>query len=813
MARPGRRDATDTAPRNLGRYRLYGELAAGGMATVHLARQIGSGGFSKMVAIKRLHPQFAKLDQFIDMFFAEARLAARIRHPNVVPPLDVLRVEDEIFLVMEYVEGDSLSRLLKACIVRQEKIPFHVAVSIASGVLRGLHAAHEAKSDKGEPLEIIHRDVSPQNVLVGVDGNARVIDFGIAKASDSVEVTEAGTLKGKLAYMAPELLTGARITRRADVYAASVVLWESLTAQRLFDADSQSAVLANVLHRQIEPPSVFLADLPPALDAVVMKGLARNPEDRFATAREMAVALEEAYPPAGPAVVGEWVESIAEISLTHRGKRVAFIEAHTEDEDEEEAEEVLSALITVASPDEGPPPVPPRPLPVRPLPTRTVPPTSGRQPTTVPPGALLPPPSLSFSPADLAAPAWPVPGIAPSASGAKVEMGPEKRSSGSGIVVFMLAVALVATVLYIGLPELLKRSYVTAAARQGVTASIDSVEIGLGKVRVLGVTASMADLPGVTAHAKSVDVSFSARLDPTDASLHELLFTVDGTGSGFEESVRRFALAHPASSMFPPSLRLIAVDAGHLVWSRALGEGTKVEAENISLTLEGNGKDPLGDDVSFATSLVGVTAPWGKLGPWSANGQAEHGVWKTTLTLDPSGASKAAATFTIDHGTVTAFDLTLPRSAVALLGVGISLAARRPEDAFYAEGEAHYAVRSASRVEGMLRLAMSGVKLPLAMTGADVQVEGHIDGDPTHAIDVTKGVFAFGPFRGTVAGSVTVGDPFVKADLALRTPLSRCPTGGDASVSGTVSFDTRALSDAHLAVSPAGKCPLRIFPP
>jgi serine/threonine-protein kinase len=799
MARSGRRDATDTAPRNLGRYRLYGELAAGGMATVHLARQIGSGGFSKMVAIKRLHPQFAKLDQFIDMFFAEARLAARIRHPNVVPPLDVLRVEDEIFLVMEYVEGDSLSRLLKACIVRQEKIPFHVAVSIGSGVLRGLHAAHEAKSDKGEPLEIIHRDVSPQNVLVGVDGNARVIDFGIAKASDSAEVTEAGTLKGKLAYMAPELLSGARITRRADVYAASVVLWESLTAQRLFDADSQSAILANVLHRQIEPPSVFLADLPPALDAVVMKGLARNPEDRFATAREMAVALEEAYPPAGPAIVGEWVESIAEISLAHRGRRVAFIEAHTLDEDEEEAEEVLSALIMTSAPAEQP--IAPRPPPVR-----TLPPTSGR-------GVLPPPPSLSLAATDQAAPAWPVPGIAPSASGAKVQMGPAHRSSGSGIVVFMLAVALVATVLYIGLPEFLKRSYVTAAARQGVTASIDSVEIGLGKVRVLGVTASMADLPGVTAHAKSVEVSFSARLDPTDASLHELRVTVDGTGSGFEESVRRFALAHPASAMVPPSLRLIAVDAGHLVWSRALGEGTKVEAENISLTLEGNGKDPLGDDVSFATSLVGVTAPWGKLGPWSANGQAERGVWRATMTLDPSGASKAAATFTIDHGTVTAFDLTLPRSAVALLGVGISLAARRPEDAFYAEGEAHYAVRSASRVEGMLRLAMSGVRLPLAMAGADVQLEGRIDGDPTHAIDVTKGVFAFGPFKGMVTGSVTVGDPFVKADLALRTPLSRCPTGGDASVSGTVSFDTRALSDAHLTVSPAGRCPLRIFPP
>src|SRR5580658_61737 len=133
MARSARRDATDTTPRNLGRYRLYGELASGGMATVHLGRQIGSGGFSKMVAIKRLHPQFGKLDEFVEMFLAEARLASRIRHPNVVQPLDVLRVEDEVFLVMEYVEGDSLSRLMKATIARQERVPLPIAVAIISG--------------------------------------------------------------------------------------------------------------------------------------------------------------------------------------------------------------------------------------------------------------------------------------------------------------------------------------------------------------------------------------------------------------------------------------------------------------------------------------------------------------------------------------------------------------------------------------------------------------------------------------------------------------------------------------------------------
>ena len=350
MARSGRQDALDTSPRNLGRYRLYGELASGGMATVHLARQIGSDGFSRMVAIKRLHPQFGKLEEFVEMFLSEARLAARIRHPNVVQPLDVLRVDDEVFLVMEFVEGDSLSRLMKATVGRQESVPLPIAVSILSGVLRGLHAAHEAKSDKGEPLDLIHRDVSPQNILVSVDGTPRVIDFGIAKAASSVQVTREGELKGKLSYIAPEILGGKKATRRADIYAAAVVLWEVLASQRLFDAENQSAIMANILHHTVEPPGNLVKGLPPELDRIVMKGLAREPDERYATARDMAAALEEALPAASAAAVGEWVEVVAKGSLDVRRKRIAQIEALSSEENvDEDAEEVLSAFMTVLS--------------------------------------------------------------------------------------------------------------------------------------------------------------------------------------------------------------------------------------------------------------------------------------------------------------------------------------------------------------------------------------------------------------------------------------------------------------------------------
>src|SRR5579863_8618035 len=198
------------------------------MATVHIGRLIGPVGFSRTVAIKRLHPQHAKEPDFVSMFLDEARLAARIRHPNVVPTLDVVATEGELFVVMDYVPGESLSRLAAATFAAGARFPLRAVVSIMAGSLHGLHAAHEAKSERGEPLGIVHRDVSPQNILVGIDGVARVLDFGVAKAAGRLHTTREGELKGKLAYMAPEQLETGTLTRQSDVYAAAVVLWETL---------------------------------------------------------------------------------------------------------------------------------------------------------------------------------------------------------------------------------------------------------------------------------------------------------------------------------------------------------------------------------------------------------------------------------------------------------------------------------------------------------------------------------------------------------------------------------------------------------
>jgi len=320
--------AIPATPRIVGRYAIFDEIASGGMATVFLGRLMGAGGFARTIAIKRLHPQFAKDPEFVAMFLDEARLAARIRHPNVVPTLDVVASKGELFLVMEYVRGEVLSRLARAQKARNEPVPVSIVVRVMSDALQGLHAAHEARDERGVSLQIVHRDVTPQNILVGADGVGRLLDFGVAKAAGRAHTTREGQIKGKLAYMAPEQLTGTGVSRQTDVYAASVVLWEMLAGERLFAGGSETDVIAKLLKRDIRPPSELAQGIPPALDAVVMRGLAHDPEERFPTARDLCAALGGCgLQEATGLAVGEWVEGLAEEALAERSARVAAIES------------------------------------------------------------------------------------------------------------------------------------------------------------------------------------------------------------------------------------------------------------------------------------------------------------------------------------------------------------------------------------------------------------------------------------------------------------------------------------------------------
>jgi serine/threonine-protein kinase len=317
--------------RRIGRYELHDEIASGGMGSVHMGRLRGEeGGFARVVAIKALHAHYAKEESFRAMFLDEARLVSRIRHRNVVATLDVLQAAGDLFLVMEYVHGETLSRLLRAARdqASTEAVPISIACAIMSDVLEGLHAAHDATNEGGEPLFIVHRDVSPQNVIVGADGVALVADFGVAKAVGRLaeKFSEGESAKGKAGYMAPEQMRGARIDRRADVYAAGVVLWEVLTGRKLFTGESFAEIVTKALDGDVLAPSALRSEIPPALDAVALRALAREPKDRFATAHEMALAMDRACARATVRDVGAWVERVAHGALARRREQIASVE-------------------------------------------------------------------------------------------------------------------------------------------------------------------------------------------------------------------------------------------------------------------------------------------------------------------------------------------------------------------------------------------------------------------------------------------------------------------------------------------------------
>ncbi len=325
-------DADARTPRRtegttLGRYRLYDRIASGGMASVHFGRLAGRAGFSRLVAIKKLHDHVARDPKFVAMLLDEARLVALVRHPNVVPTLEIVEGDDTLAVVMEYVAGESLERLVDLLASRGERLPQAIAAYVVAQLLQGLHAAHEAVDSSGVALEIVHRDISPQNVLVGIDGVARILDFGVARARSRLQGTETGELKGKIAYMSPEQLQQTGVDRRNDIFATGIVLWELLTGKPLFLSSSPIATIANVLNLPIEAPSLAGSESD-AFDAIVMKALERDRDQRFDTADEMANAIEAAAVLPKPKEVGAWVAHVAEASLAARAAIARRVESY-----------------------------------------------------------------------------------------------------------------------------------------------------------------------------------------------------------------------------------------------------------------------------------------------------------------------------------------------------------------------------------------------------------------------------------------------------------------------------------------------------
>lgn len=329
-------------PQALGRYTLVERVGGGGMATVYRATLHAwaggsEGAFEKEVAVKVIRPELSSDPQFVQMFLDEARISARLAHANLVQTFDFGQVDGTFFLAMEFVRGKTLAQLLRAC--RTMRLPLGAArsVHVVGQVARGLGYAHRLKGSDGASLGLVHRDVSPQNVLVSREGEVKLADFGIAKAAERTHVTQPGRVRGKCAYMAPEQARGFDLDPRADVFALGVVLWECLTGRPLFDGPSDGAVLLQVIQREIEPPSVFAPEVAPELDALVARLLSRDPAARPRNGDEVARELAE--------LSLKLVQSVEEIDLAaflqRLGTGTTVVEVAQE---EPEAVELSSSL-------------------------------------------------------------------------------------------------------------------------------------------------------------------------------------------------------------------------------------------------------------------------------------------------------------------------------------------------------------------------------------------------------------------------------------------------------------------------------------
>ncbi|MBW2524367.1 MAG: serine/threonine protein kinase, partial [Deltaproteobacteria bacterium] len=334
------------APARAARFEPLTRLATGGMADIWLARELGAAGLERFVVIKRLLPHLARDPDIVDMFVSEARFVARLVHPNVVQIHELCEDDEGYFLVMEYVAGCSVRELTSAARKAERLLPPDVAVCIVEQACRGAHAAHELKDPAGQPLGLVHRDISPHNLMVGPQGDVKLLDFGIAKATAAAEATRTGTLKGKQGYMSPEQCRTTRVDRRSDVFTLGIVCWELLTGQRLFKRETEFTTMKAIEGSEAPLVTEVRPDLPPAFDAVVARALDKDLEARWQTAddfrRVLIAAADEADIHFSRDSLAVHVMDLLGAKLEHREKALRGAASLTAHPDEEELHRVLA---------------------------------------------------------------------------------------------------------------------------------------------------------------------------------------------------------------------------------------------------------------------------------------------------------------------------------------------------------------------------------------------------------------------------------------------------------------------------------------
>jgi eukaryotic-like serine/threonine-protein kinase len=720
-----------------GRYTILAEIGSSDLVTVHLGRLVTATGSARTVAIERFRPELVKQPDFVTTLLEETRLVLRVKHPNVLPILDVVRDQAELLLVTEYVPGESLARLSEAVLARRERFDPRVASTIVLGVLTGLHAAHEAQNEFGEPLEIVHRHLSPRSVLVGADGIPRVKDLGLGKLRGQDLRTRASTPeeRAELAHLSPEQVRGGTVTRLTDVWAAGVVLWETLAGKPLFASDDPNILLRSIVSAEVPDLSSVAPDAPPALGAVVKKALARAPGGRFPTARAMALAIEQAVPLALPAEVSEYVERICGEAIGQRKAQVH--EAETASPAIQgagiipSAEFIADALwsnLPKGSPAPAPAPAPAHP----PAPALELAPIRPKRPPPPPPK----PPSAAR---------WAIPLV----------------------VVVALALAVLAAGPLL-VPTFAKQKAVAAAQARGVSLSIDSASGGYTAIHFRGVVVTVPDVPGLRVAMGDIDVDLSF-FRPVHASLRDVDVNLDGSFLKTLANVTTWYRGHRGGTEEAPTDGMrVEVPNAKLAWTHVFGDDARIDAAGVLGELSPKASVRLGDELHFTTSKLSMTSKAGTVGPWRVDVEQDPNATTVRVAFDPPVPDGPNAIVTYMSIGWTQVDVNIPRQPLARLGVPSSDLAslRHPPD--QADLKVHYVRTIDNRVDATLAVGVYGLEVPPMPGTTEVHFAGAVGGDGRSPMDLAGGTLSVGPVKATLIGRVVLRADGASGNLAWR---------------------------------------------
>jgi serine/threonine-protein kinase len=803
------------------RYELLSPIGDGGMAHVWAARQHGKHGFEKLCALKIIHSRYAEDASFRAMFLDEARIVAGIQHRNVVRVFDLGESGSLLYIVMEYVDGDSLFALLS----NDKTVPVPIALRIAADACAGLHAAHMLTDAAGRPRNVVHRDVSPQNILVASSGDAKVIDFGIAHARDRVAgPTAAGMVKGKIRYMAPEQARGEPLGAFTDVFGVGAVLFRMLAGRPPYTAESNTATM-QALIANAPPTSNLPPAVPPDVAAIVHRAIATEPRARFATAREMQAALEAVLArESRPSDVAAWVE--ANLGDRARERRRALAEGRAVPAS---ADAIAMALLPhVAPPAFGSPfptTAPGTPVPSNVTPAAIAAPAAAPPPLAFPGAPPPPAPVIAAPPPTLALPAAPAQPSEPApleersfmdvqALVAKAQQGGAGQSRGNGappppkaplakeppataakqaqprryvgpatpagetlgarsrkvlIAIPVVAIVLLVVGTVLLLPMFVRNRAIAQAREAGLDVTIEHVSVGLRCTALRGVKAKVVRTPGITATIPEVCL---AGLSGKNARIHDMEVKMTGDRADIEDGLAALVADNRvrwAGTRDAP--RHLSIVGARVVWEGVAGAGSRLSAADVGVEIESRG--PGAEEVRGTVGRFELSTERTTFGPWACSFETAGGTSRLRVMFDPPVPDGPSMIFVWGQTIPREVSINIPRSPFANLGIQPKSFGLPADASTEVEVKLQGKLPSEGRSEVKGEVGLWGLR-PAGLGGAlDVRAEGSAAGQAGKPLELQRTTVTVGPFVAGVTGTIALHDSGVRVDAMFKTlPLT-----------------------------------------